>query len=159
MKNTLSVSPLGNGSFPVVPVNSLVSLSLGNGSRFDVIVTPTGQGLCLFVLGHGAYCFHFAPSYAYLGGKLGLLDGDAICFVRFLAAQLDGPQEVAKSAAHVRTLNALKVLVFTERTYGHLAAHDPQALKQALGALTLGDIDTPQAEFLGRMRVAYPSSL
>lgn len=87
---TLNVSPHSNGSFPVVPHGQVISLSLGNGSRFDVIVTQSVNGLVLSVVGKGAYWFHFAPSYAYLGGKLGLLDGDAICFVRFLSAQLDG---------------------------------------------------------------------
>ncbi len=89
---TLSVSPLGNGSFPVVPVNTLCRVALGNGTALDVIVTPTSQGHCFSVLScgrsGGAYVFNFAPSYAYVGEKLRLLDGDAICFARFIAAQL-----------------------------------------------------------------------
>ncbi len=92
MKN--SFAPLPNGSFSVVPVNTLIRLALGNGTGLDVIVTPTDRGLCFSVLScgshGGSYVFNFVPSYSYVGDKLRLLDGDAICFVKFIAAQLDG---------------------------------------------------------------------
>lgn len=62
---------------------------------------------------------------------------------------------MTKKVQNLRTLNALKVIVFTEATYAWLYANDPQALKQALGAITLADIDSPQADYLGRMRAKF----
>ncbi len=67
---------------------TLVSLSLGNGTRFDVILNRTEQGLLLSVVRHGCYFFSFVPNYSYVAQKLNVLDGDAICLTRFLAAQL-----------------------------------------------------------------------
>ncbi len=163
MKSTY-VKSLANGSFPVVPVNTLIRLALGNGTALDVIVSPQSEGTVFSVLSSGktggSYSFNFTPNWAYVAEKLRLLEGDAICFVRFIAAQLDGPAvETPKTAAHVRTLNALKVIAFTEATYVWLKANDPQALNQALRAITLGDIDAPQADFLGRMRATYGAVL
>lgn len=53
---------------------------------------------------------------------------------------------------HAKTLQALMVLVLTEATYKWLAVNDPQALKQALAAITIGDLSTPQVDFLIRMK-------
>lgn len=89
MNTTQNVTPLRDGSFPRVMLNGLISLSLGNGSRFDVCLTPTEQGLLVAVVRHGAYFFAFAPDAGYLGGKLKLMDGDAEPMARFVAAQMD----------------------------------------------------------------------
>ena len=63
--------------------------------------------------------------------------------------------KMTKKAKNAKVFNALCVLVFTEATYAWLHANDPQALKQALGAFTLGDVGSCQADFLGRMRAKY----
>lgn len=97
----MKVSPSASGAFAVAPRNVLLSLSLGNGSRFDVVLTdldggqdgPRAGGLCVavFNLGgsrSGAYLFSGEPSVGYVMEKLHLLEGDAVPFTAFIAAQL-----------------------------------------------------------------------
>lgn len=91
MKNY--ITPLSNGSFPLVPTGTLVNLALGNGTLLRVCVTPIpGEGTLFSIVScgrmGGAYVLNFAPSYGYLVEKFRLLEGDAICFARFVAAQL-----------------------------------------------------------------------
>lgn len=92
------IAPTGNGVFPIVPHNQLVSLSLGNGSRFDVMISPLSGNSGLFVAvqtcgrNGGCYPFSFPPAPGYLMEKLRLLEGDANHFADFIACQFGQPE-------------------------------------------------------------------
>lgn len=111
--NTPTCQPSPQGVFPLVPVNTLVSLSLGNGTRFDVLVSPQSDGLLVAVSSTGshggAYLFSTNPHPSYLAGKLRLLDGDAAHMADFVACQM-GCQRVVTFGDYAHLARRASVL-------------------------------------------------
>lgn len=86
------IRPSLPGVFPLLPSGELCSVSLGNGSRFDILCTMTPQGVFVAIVSSGryggAYVFAVPPSPGYLAEKLRLLEGDAACVADLVACQL-----------------------------------------------------------------------
>ncbi len=82
-----NIKPNAKGIFPMVPRNELISLSLGNGSRFTVLVNVGASGMFVAVETKGAYTFCCVAHSAYVADKLNLLEGDAECMARFINDQ------------------------------------------------------------------------
>lgn len=81
------VRPNPSGQFPMIPRDELVSLSLGNGSRFTVLVHVGQYGMFVAVENYGAYTFSTTAHAGYVASKLKLLEGDAERMAQFINDQ------------------------------------------------------------------------
>jgi hypothetical protein len=86
----MNIRPTSEGKWPEVPLNVLLTVSLGNATQWNIGLFETTRGRCLVVIERkGAFNFS-APDflhYGYVQEKLGLMNGDAMNVADFLNAQ------------------------------------------------------------------------